>query len=132
MTKYKCVAVDHQSMDADYLLNNLSCLGAFLWYKSQKTGSAYIKFKDARLGSIRVADHPSRERYSYKYDLTVPLNQYMVDHVITSVQNHANKLVNPTFEKNQYILYNKNSRTYEEKFFKSFEEFKKAFFNKSQ
>lgn len=43
-------------------------LGAYL-YHSAKSGSAYVKFENEALRSIRIADHEGRERYRYKYNL---------------------------------------------------------------
>lgn len=51
-----------------YLKTHLASLGLFEWYKA-KTGSVYYKFRDCRLGSIRIGDHKSRRKYSYTYDL---------------------------------------------------------------
>lgn len=38
----------------------------YLWHS---TASAYIRFKDCRMGSIRLGDHKGRSQYSYKWNI---------------------------------------------------------------
>lgn len=38
----------------------------YLWYA---TNSAYIRFEDSRIGSIRLGDHKGRSHYSYRWNL---------------------------------------------------------------
>lgn len=38
-------------------------------YHAATTGSAYIRFNDARIGSIRLGDHKGRSQYSYKWNV---------------------------------------------------------------
>lgn len=54
----------------DQLLADLQAIGAepYLW-AAATTGSFYIRFKNPLLGSVRVADHPGREQYKYKYNV---------------------------------------------------------------
>lgn len=33
------------------------------------TGSAYIRFKDPRMGSIRISDHAGRSKLKYKFNI---------------------------------------------------------------
>ena len=40
----------------------------YIWHKAT-TGSIYIRFKDVRVGSIRIADHKGRSKLKYKYNL---------------------------------------------------------------
>ena len=51
-----------------YLLKELEDLGAWVYHIS-KYGSVYIKFEDEKLRSLRVADHPGRKKYKYKWNL---------------------------------------------------------------
>lgn len=44
-----------------------------------KTGSAYIKFKDERMGSIRIGDHDGRERYRYRFNLRSDISKRYVE-----------------------------------------------------
>lgn len=53
------------------LLKALKPLGAFLWHEAKTSDSIYIKFRDSRLGSIRLSDHNPRARYGYTYDLRI-------------------------------------------------------------
>jgi hypothetical protein len=40
----------------------------YLWHAAT-TGSAYIRFKDVRVGSIRMGDHKGRSQYSYRWNV---------------------------------------------------------------
>lgn len=54
----------------DYLIAKLHKEQAYI-YHSATTGSVYIKFDDERLRSVRVADHPGRDKYKYKWNVRV-------------------------------------------------------------
>lgn len=47
---------------------NKDDLGAYI-YTVAKTGSVYIRFTDASLGSIRLGDHDGIEKYRYKFNV---------------------------------------------------------------
>lgn len=53
---------------ASEVLAELNDLGARTYWRAA-TGSWYIKFADPRLGSLRIADHPGREKYRYKWNI---------------------------------------------------------------
>lgn len=52
----------------DQVLKELKTLGAYQYY-SAASGSQYVKFKDPRLGSVRIGDHRGKEKYRYKWNL---------------------------------------------------------------
>jgi hypothetical protein len=47
-------------------------------YHVSKHGSTYIRFKDARIGSVRVGDHESLDKYNYKFSLRKDISGDMV------------------------------------------------------
>ena len=51
------------------LLKELKSYGIIDWHKSLHD-SRYIKFRDCRLGSIRIANHPGRQKYNYTYEIS--------------------------------------------------------------
>ena len=55
---------------ANKVISELNSLGieCYLWHKAT-TGSVYIRFKDVRMGSIRIGDHPGRDKLKYKFNL---------------------------------------------------------------
>jgi hypothetical protein len=53
---------------SDMLMRYLEEYGAIQWHKN-KNHSFYIKFKDVRLGSIRIANHKGKEKYHYTYEI---------------------------------------------------------------
>ena len=62
---------------ADQLVNRLNKEGldAYIWCHAT-TGSAYIRFKDSRMCSIRVGDHDGREKYKYKYNVRSDVKEF--------------------------------------------------------
>jgi hypothetical protein len=52
------------------VLRRLKALGANLYHVS-KYDSIYIRFRNKRLRSLRIADHNGREKYKYKWNLVL-------------------------------------------------------------
>lgn len=53
----------------DFILNHMSDYGCWLYVSAKTTNSHYMKFRDRRLGSLTVRDHPGRKKYHYKWNL---------------------------------------------------------------
>jgi len=51
--------------------NLLASLPEFYLESEARTGSCYLRCKDPRVGSIRVADHPGR--FSYRYQVFIDI-----------------------------------------------------------
>lgn len=93
------------------LFNTLKEYGAIKWHKS-KHGSFYIKFRDVRLGSIRIADHKGRDRYSYTYEIFTDEEDCIKKSSII-----LNSIVNKSFEikdfdPNVFIVYSSKQNGY--------------------
>jgi hypothetical protein len=57
---------------AEKLIEQLNQEGfeAYLWHAGKgETSSAYIRFKNPMLCSIRLADHPGKQKLRYKYNV---------------------------------------------------------------
>lgn len=54
----------------DKVISELVSLGAYSYY-SASSGSQYIKFKDPRIGSLRIGDHKGKSKYHYKWNLVI-------------------------------------------------------------
>lgn len=54
----------------DECMDRLLYLEPYVYHKAL-TGSVYIKFKDERIGSLRIADHPGRKKYKYRWNLCI-------------------------------------------------------------
>jgi len=52
----------------DGILRELKDLNPYIYHKAL-TGSIYVKFKDKRLRSVRIADHNGRAKYRYKWNI---------------------------------------------------------------
>ena len=77
------------------LLELLKDYGSMLWHTS-KHNSVYIKFKDTRLGSIRISDHSGRDKYNYTYEIFV--------NEIDNIDEKINEIVNSIICKSKRIL----------------------------
>lgn len=88
----------------DKLFKALKDYGAVKWYKS-KHDSFYIKFKDTRLGSIRISDHKGRTKYNYTYELYSDSETLLNDfyNTINSIKENANNLY--LFNKDNYVAF---------------------------
>ena len=100
---------------ARYVIDYMSDYGLILWHIS-KHGSVYLKFKDTRLGSIRIADHRSTKKYTYKYEINSTDRNSDIRTYVKSViyYNVTNLILNrlEDFDKDKYIVYNRDLETY--------------------
>lgn len=108
------------------LLKALEPLCAFLWYEAKTSSSTYIKFRDSRLCSIRLADHKPRARYSYTYDIRInDLElEFKVKEMIYKIFAKAKDI--DDFNPKLFIVYDRELQEYIE--VNSEEEFKKYIF----
>lgn len=88
----------------DNLFKALKDYGAVKWHRS-KHDSFYIKFKDTRLGSIRISDHKGRTKYSYTYELYSDSKTLLNDihNTINSIKEKVNNLY--LFNKNNHVAF---------------------------
>ena len=103
----------------EQLMKELKPLGAIKWHTS-KTNSIYIKFKDVRLGSIRISDHKGRTQYNYTYELNENSTKSNILAVIGSIKAKSRTLSN--FNPENFIVYSKTQQRYLQ--LKSFNEYK--------
>ena len=94
---------------ANKLMRELESLGALRWHTSI-TNSIYIKFKDIRLGSIRISDHKGRKQYNYTYELNQHNTKPDILAVIGSIKSKARTLSN--FNPEHFIVYSKTQQRY--------------------
>lgn len=91
------------------LLIQLEPFGAFKWHTS-KYGSVYIKFRNIRLGSIRIADHTGRAKYSYTYELNPNSTMADIEAIVTAIKAKAQTIYD--FNPDHYIVFNQTYRMY--------------------
>lgn len=72
---------------AKRLVRDLQDLGAYV-YHTGIYGSTYIKFTHPRLGSLRIADHPGRPNYSYRWNLDLSIDEAYQDQHIGKTRYH--------------------------------------------
>ncbi len=93
------------------ILTELKDFGAINWHTS-KHNSKYIKFKDVRLGSIRIADHKGLSWYSYTYELTDISTEEEINQVISQIKLKSQSITN--FDSSKFIVYSTQQRLYVE------------------
>lgn len=108
---------------SNILISRLESLGAIKWHKNANH-SFYIKFKDVRLGSIRIANHQGRERYHYTHEIFVSDKdiESKIEEIVEAVTMKA-KWVRG-FDPKKFIVFDKDSRQYVE--VEDFEEYRKC------
>ena len=72
---------------AKRLVRELEDLGAYV-YHTGIYGSTYIKFTHPRLGSLRIADHPGRPNYSYRFNIDLSIDEAYQDQHIGKTRYH--------------------------------------------
>lgn len=87
--------------------------GIIKWHKNS-SHSFYLKFKDVRLGSIRIANHKGRERYHYTYEIFVKDKdvESRMEEIIQAVQRKSEKIAN--FDPEKYVVWDTEQRIYKE------------------
>lgn len=48
-----------------FFLEALKDYGILLWHTSSNGKSTYLKFRDCRLGTIRISNHECQKKYNY-------------------------------------------------------------------
>lgn len=98
----------------DAFMSVLKPYGALEWHKS-KYNSYYIKFKDTRLGSIRIADHDGRKKYSYTYQVFT--QNKIKDELRIEIETIIEKIIIKSkmiknFDPHKYIVYDTKINQY--------------------
>ena len=89
----------------DKLMNSIEKLGAIDWHTSNYK-SRYIKFKDCRIGSIRISNHRGRRKYSYKWEFDCNKDKEgKLDTIINQVFARSRELKN--YKPDQYVVWSK-------------------------
>lgn len=96
---------------SNILVSRLESLGAIKWHKNANH-SFYIKFRDVRLGSIRIANHRGRERYHYTYEIFVSDKdiETKIEEIVEGVTMKA-KFIRG-FDPEKYIVFDREDRQY--------------------
>lgn len=79
------------------LVAELQDLGAYVYHVGIY-GSTYIKFTHPRLGSLRIADHPGRPNYSYRWNLDLSISEAYQDQHIGKTRYHF-----PLQDRDQFV-----------------------------
>lgn len=109
------------------LYTALKDYGAIKWHKTNGH-SFYIKFKDVRLGSIRISNHQGRHWYSYTYEINVhdkDIHAKICD-IVRSVIAKSKTLYG--YNPEAYFVWCKETNKY--KIVKTFKEYKESILTK--
>ena len=63
---------------ADHVIDELEILQPYIYHTAQ-TGSIYIKFDAANIGSLRIGDHKGRDKYKYRWNLRTDIEESSID-----------------------------------------------------
>lgn len=71
----------------------------------------YLKFRDSRIGSIRIANHTGRQKYSYKWDIDCNnTSEQELDDIYNDVLTRIHSL--PYFDPQVYLVYSQSLSEY--------------------
>lgn len=112
---------------SDILIIRLKDYGIIKWHKNDNH-SFYLKFRDVRLGSIRIANHKGRERYHYTYEIFNSDKDIhrKIEDICESIKNKSSTLNN--FNPEKWIVWDKEKRGYKE--VKNYQEYKDSIWSK--
>jgi transcription initiation factor IIE alpha subunit len=106
----------------DALFKRLKHLGAIKWHNNRD--SYYIKFKDVRVGSIRISKHTGRQRYSYTWQIDINDDApYKIKEIEHQVTQKIETILD--FDPNKYMVWDRGFKEVN-----SFEEYKDYILNK--
>lgn len=114
---------------SDYITSALKDYGSIKWYKNSNH-SFYIKFKDVRLGSIRISNHNGRTKYRYKYDINVKKVHNLIEtanKIISQIVEKANSLHD--FNPDLFVVWDNEERKY--RTVETFKEYKNIILKRS-
>lgn len=90
----------------EYFFNKTKHLGAILWHNNRD--SYYVKFKDNRIGSMRISNHPGRSQYSYKWDLRIDdVTTDLLDNIAETIEIYVKSL--SCYNPDNYVSFIKGS-----------------------
>lgn len=98
---------------SESLFRWLEPYGIIKWHKNSNH-SFYLKFRDVRLGSIRIANHKGREQYNYTYEIfrkDKDIDRKIKD-IIDSVCRKSESI--PDFDPNKFIVFDRKSWSYKQ------------------
>lgn len=88
----------------EYLYNELKHLGCIKWHNNRV--SYYLKFKDCRIGSIRLSNHGSRKIYKYTFDYIQANGKYKKKQLDKIIDDIHMKVINlKEFNPNICLVY---------------------------
>ena len=96
---------------SEILIERLKDYGIIKWHKNQNH-SFYLKFRDVRLGSIRIANHKGREKYHYTYEIykSDKDKERIIEDIVESIKMKASKINN--FNSTNWIVWDKTNNRY--------------------
>lgn len=96
-----------------FFLEALKDYGILLWHTSSNGKSTYLKFKDSRLGTIRISNHECQKKYNYSccfnYDVD---SEKTKQEIVEKIKERAKQIKG--FNKNKFIVKSINGVDYEE------------------
>jgi hypothetical protein len=99
-----------QKQIRDKLVKDLQSFYPIKWHNNKQ--SFYIKFRDCRLGSIRISDHPGRTRYNYTYSVFISDKDLdsRIEKIINSVKAKS-RIIN-NFDPSKYVVFDNREFVY--------------------
>lgn len=114
MTKIKDIKLKEELEEkqiSEILFERLKEYGVIKWHKNHNH-SFYLKFRDVRLGSIRIANHPGREKYRYTYEIYKNDKdiERKIENIVQNIKEKSKTI--SKFNPQSFIVWDKENRGY--------------------
>ena len=96
-----------------FFLEALKDYGILLWHTSSNGKSTYLKFRDCRLGTIRISNHECQKKYNYSCCFNYESDTEEKKHsIVAEIIERAKQT--PNFNKNKFIVRTTDGKGFEE------------------
>ena len=90
----------------NFLMKELKDYGILVWHISSSNKSIYLKFRDHRVGTIRLSNHEKKDCYDFCWELNYETStKKQADSLVWAVKEKIKTLEG--FNQNVYIVYNR-------------------------
>ena len=94
-------------------MEKLANCGILIWHRSSSGKSTYLKFRDVRLGTIRISNHQCLEKYNYTTIFSYETEGiFELTEIIKKIKEKRNSIEN--FNKNKFIVKRRDGKGFEE------------------
>ncbi len=109
-----CILDDANMIKAmNFFIEKLSSCGIFVWHKASNGKSTYLKFRDVRLGTIRISNHKCLEKYNYTTTFNYEEEgERELNEIVKKIKEKRSQISG--FDKQKFIVKRRDGKGFEE------------------